>query len=162
MDKNEAGRDYRKMIFIFLAIVLLVMASVIAWEIYKEKQLPRKAAELQREIDQIREQERQRLMADTYGGKTPQETLRMYIEAVEKGNYELASRYFIEENRSKEIINLKLTEQKDNISFFVQQLKDAGKENGSYSNDRDGFAIRKPILIDFLLYPNGIWKIIEI
>src|SRR3989338_7586036 len=98
MDKNEAGRDYRKMIFIFLAIVLLVMASVIVWEIYKEKQLPRKAAELQREIDQIREQERQRLMADTYGGKTPQETLRMYIEAVEKGNYELASRYFIEEN----------------------------------------------------------------
>lgn len=42
-------------------------------------------------------------LADTYGGKTPQETLRMYIEAVEKGDYELASKYFVIENQKSEL-----------------------------------------------------------
>ena len=35
-----------------------------------------------------------KIVADTYGGKTPQETLDMFISAVEKGDYELASKYF--------------------------------------------------------------------
>jgi len=32
--------------------------------------------------------------SDTYGGETPQETLDLFIEALEKGDVELASRYF--------------------------------------------------------------------
>ena len=42
----------------------------------------------------------QKMMADTYGGKTPQETLELFIAAVEKGDYELASRYFV---KSKQV-----------------------------------------------------------
>ncbi|MGB9848003.1 MAG: hypothetical protein ACPLKV_02260 [Minisyncoccia bacterium] len=39
---------------------------------------------------------------DTYGGKTPQETLNMFIEALEKGDIDLAAKYFaMDENQSR-------------------------------------------------------------
>ncbi len=39
------------------------------------------------------------MKADIYGGKTPEETLKMFIDALKKGDVELASKYFaIEEN----------------------------------------------------------------
>ena len=39
--------------------------------------------------------------ADSYGGTTPEETLRLFVEALEKKDYELASKYFVVENRTK-------------------------------------------------------------
>lgn len=37
---------------------------------------------------------------DTYGGDTPEATLRMFVEALEKKDFELAAKYFIPEERS--------------------------------------------------------------
>jgi hypothetical protein len=49
------------------------------------------------------EQYYQAFREDTYGGKTPQETLNMFIEALEKGDIELASKYFaMDDNLSRE------------------------------------------------------------
>ena len=35
------------------------------------------------------------MKADTWGGKTPQETLDLFIDALRKGDVELASKYFL-------------------------------------------------------------------
>ncbi|MEK7506243.1 MAG: hypothetical protein AAB377_03560 [Patescibacteria group bacterium] len=35
------------------------------------------------------------MRADTYGGKTPEETLAMFVDALKKGDIELASKYFM-------------------------------------------------------------------
>lgn len=44
----------------------------------------------------------QKFAEDTYGGKTPQETLDMFIEALEKGDIDLASKYFaLDDNLSR-------------------------------------------------------------
>jgi len=57
MDTNlnpiSTRKDYLRMIFIFLAIVLLVMAGVIAWELYKESLLSQQAVELRQEVNRI-------------------------------------------------------------------------------------------------------------
>jgi len=43
------------------------------------------------------------MTADTYGGKTPQETLDMFVDALRKGDIDLASKYFLlDENLSRE------------------------------------------------------------
>jgi len=78
---------------------------------------------------------------DTYGGKTPQETLDMFIDALKKGDIELASKYFVRngagqidskwmeglrnlktENKLESVINkllaVKLTFQDDNGALF--------------------------------------------
>ncbi len=39
--------------------------------------------------------------SDPYGGATPEETLKLFIEALEKKDYALASNYFIPEKRAQ-------------------------------------------------------------
>lgn len=100
-------------------------------------------------------------MRDTVGGKTPQETLQLYIVAVEKGDYELASKYFIERKQAEELQSLQ-SATKQQIIEILSALKQALNSKGGYSDDKSGFAITKPVLVDFEKYPNGVWKIIEI
>jgi hypothetical protein len=42
------------------------------------------------------------MTADTYGGKTPEETLKLFIEALKAGDIELASKYFALETNSQD------------------------------------------------------------
>ncbi len=60
------------------------------------------------------------MRADTYGGSSPEETLRLFVEALEKNDAELAAKYFIlDENGSRkeweEVLKLK----KDNRELGV-------------------------------------------
>ncbi len=48
---------------------------------------------------------REKMTADTYGGKTPQETLDMFIAALEKNDIELASKYAWWDGGSASIAN---------------------------------------------------------
>ena len=66
------------------------------------------AAKFEKEITD----KKAKIAADTYGGKTPQETLDMFISAVEKGDYELASKYFVVERQNKELEDLRESEKK--------------------------------------------------
>ena len=43
---------------------------------------------------------------DTYGGTTPQETLSLFIEALKKGDTDLAAKYFVPDEREETITYL--------------------------------------------------------
>ena len=103
----------------------------------------------------------QKMMADTYGGKTPQETLELFIAAVEKGDYELASKYFVKSKQEEELRALQAAEKAD-IDNVIKLMKETENDSGSYSVDRKTFIVRKPILTEYTFYPSGIWKIVEI
>jgi hypothetical protein len=105
--------------------------------------------------------ERAKKMADTFGGKTPAETLSLYIDALKKGDYELASKYFVERNRNEELLDLRNTTQ-GNMTTVIELIEQTAKNTGGYSEDKIFYTIDRPLTIDFELYPNGIWKIIEI
>src|SRR3990167_6466904 len=103
----------------------------------------------------------QKMMADTYGGKTPQETLELFIAAVEKGDYELAGKYFVKSKQEEELRALQAAEKAD-IDNVIKLMKETENDSGSYSVDRKTFIVRKPILTEYTFYPSGIWKIVEI
>ena len=84
----------------------------------------------------------------------------MYIEAVEKGDYELASKYFILDYQDKELKSLK-SSPPENIRNVLNLLNQTILNKGSYSWDGKEFGIREPLSADFKLYPSGIWKIVE-
>lgn len=116
-------------------------------------------AELARELERLEKEVFVRKAADTIGGKTPQETLDMFIQAVEKGDYELASRYFVierQEQWKKDLSTAKNTEE------FLKAVIKAKKTNGEYSFDKKSYSIHTPILVSFVVYPSGNWKIEEI
>jgi hypothetical protein len=148
--------------FVTVFLVLVIVAG--AYFLYSTWRMVHDEAAKTNAVDALRlqsEAEYARAMADTYGGKTPQETLQLYIAAVEKGNYELASKYFIGDYREKELNSLR-NSKKENIDNVVQLLKITVKSDGSYSAEKNRYVISEPLLVDFKLYPNGVWKIIEI
>ena len=164
-DIKKPKSKYWKFVIGFFGIIVGVFILYIVgfWAVYYYKQWRGQKAvqELAEALKQAEQEDYERAMADTYGGKTPQETLQMYIDAVEKGDYELASKYFIGDNQEKELKSLQNSKRED-IENILNLLRQSLKTEGSFSVNKDGYVIRKPLLVDFVLYPNGIWKIIEI
>jgi hypothetical protein len=52
---------------------------------------------LQRSVDQYAKE----IKADKYGGKTPEETYAMFVEALKKEDIDLAVKYFVKEEQSE-------------------------------------------------------------
>ena len=155
---KDSTYSYLKFVLAFIGIILLALVVYVAafWFHRKEAalQLAERARNLENEIYQ-------KQLADTYGGKTPQETLQMYIDAVEKGDYGLASKYFVVEKQEGELNTLK-NSPKANTANVIKFLKVSITSKGSYSSDGRDYTIDRPLTVDFVLYPNGIWKINEI
>lgn len=105
--------------------------------------------------------EEQKYASDTYGGTTPEETYRLFLEALKKQDIELASKYFIL-NKQEEYKNLftqiKNSGQWDNM---MKDLLDSRNLKGKIEDDGDykieiftknneliaSVIIKKPILI---------------
>ncbi len=161
-----------KFVFGLLGIIFLTLAILAGGKFYFFWRGTRAVQELAEALKRAEEEDYQRAMADTYGGKTPQETLRMYIDAVEKGDYELASRYFIIERQERESDYLTLLSDNKKISWFLEKmLKKAFTESSKYQNiDEKHYKIEieseEPniyyAIIDFFKYPNNVWKINKI
>ncbi len=115
-----------------------------------------------REIKKLTEEINKPYLEDTYGGVTPQETLQMFIDAVEKGDYELASKYFVVEKQKEWEESLLNIEESDKFDVFLQPIKDTQNSKGEYSEDKDTYIVHNPVFVEFLLYPQGFWKINEI
>lgn len=145
----------------FMAIIVLGIAVFVGVRMYHFWKVDRELGAFNKALENEAARMRDAQMKDTYGGKTPQETLSLYIEAVEKGDYELASKYFILEKQEGELRSLQKSSQ-ENIDNVTKLLKEDLHSAGTYSQKRDGYVVRKPLLVDFMLYPTGLWKIIEI
>lgn len=160
-EQKSSRRRLRKFVGAFFVIVIFVYGGLAGVGVYTQRSDERRIQELAEHLKQGEEEAYQARLRDTYGGATPQETLQMYIDAVEKGDYELASKYFIIEGQQRELDSLRnspVENTKNSIIFLKQSLR----TQGSYNREKTGYAITKPLLVDFVLYPNGVWKIAEI
>ena len=96
MEPNQKTKFW-KFVIGFLAIVLLAAGGFFVWNKYFSPQakLARQTQEnYQKYLDWQAKYEKA-MREDTYGGKTPEETLNMFIDALKKGDIELASKYFM-------------------------------------------------------------------
>lgn len=103
-----------------------------------------------------------KIMSDTYGGKTPQETLVLFITAVEDGDYELASKYFVVERQGEWENELFEIKQAKKIDIFLDPLKETLNSLGEFSKDSNRYFINDPVSVDLIIYPSNLWKIDEI
>lgn len=153
---------------IFIALVVVVLGALLIWlgpgfyNDYKNWQFTKQVNQVAEELDRAGKDEYQSMMADTYGGKTPQETLKMYIEAVEKGDYDLASRYFVFDKQEEWKKNLSKAAEAGKIGNLLLPLQNLNIKNGYYSSDKKIYSVDSPIFVEFMLGPNGIWKFLQI
>lgn len=108
--------------------------------------------------------------ADNYGGTTPEETLRLFIEALERKDYVLASKYFVVENQAAELEENKIGEAGGSNAYFINAYRngrivppDGIGSSGIYEleiypqGDDTAFGVR------FIKNPySDKWKIIEL
>lgn len=144
---------------LFLFILLGMMVQGI-WENY---QLEKKTEQFQLALSKPYRE-------DTYGGKTPEETWSLFLDALRKGDLELASKYIVPEKREEKLEFLKKEEQIDSLKLLLFQMSgQLQKENSSSSDSETGYYMvpfkntegqmeANPIV--FILNPyTKIWKI---
>ncbi|HMB17630.1 MAG TPA: hypothetical protein VKO61_01830, partial [Candidatus Paceibacterota bacterium] len=101
---------------------------------------------------------------------TPQETLDMFIQAVEVGDYELASDYFVI-GKKEEMLETLRGMDKEDINFSLEHIKKAKPTESSKSKEINVEEIETYSMeafvdkdtpryyIGFKRYPSGVWKI---
>jgi hypothetical protein len=157
-------------VVLFTGLILLVSLIYAAWYYYLSPEA-HTARELNQSYQQYQEWEQTyeaAMRADTYGGSTPQETLDLFVAALEQGDLELASKYFVlEESGTRDpkwLEALQVERSSESLPGLISLLKTANSA-GSSTNNRYGFNIfdSENILvgeIDLILnkYSN-VWKI---
>jgi len=164
------SRNFLKFVGAFLVIILTVGGGFFVWDKYLSPQakLNRETqANYQKYLD-WEEQYKKAMREDTYGGKTPQETLNMFVVALRAGDVELASKYFMLNTGGKIdekwINGLKKTKEEGKL-LEVTDLLSKALPAGSSMKGYFGFEIRDNagnLLNDINLELNeysGIWKI---
>jgi len=146
---SSSGRwSARKLVIVFIVLVLLVVVGVVVWGNYLSP-TAREARRMQDQYNAYLDWQgsyEEAMRADTYGGATPQETLSLFIDALEKGDLELASQYFIlREDGTRDPKWLEGLLQKKNegsLGDIIQTLKKAVPA-GSSLDGYFGFEVRE-------------------
>jgi hypothetical protein len=107
--------------------------------------------------------------ADTYGGKTPEETWDLYIVALKAGDIDLASKYFRVDKQAEELASSIKAKEKGNLQKFIAAIDI--KKTGEYSDDKKNFTFstvpfgsdNRGYTYEFKLNEKtGVWKILEL
>lgn len=145
-------------VFILVGVIIILFLGIYTLGWYGDWKFNKDLKALQQESDRP-------YLEDTYGGKTPKETLELFIVAVEKEDFDLASKYFViskqEEWREKLIKG-----NKENLKKWLNLLKNAQDRGalweGNFQMEVKGVQGEFSLVVDFIKYPQGNWKIKEI
>lgn len=166
-----------------VVFILAVLAAFVIWALLQAGPWLRGWQE-RSAANALRKQAEEQLRNDKYGGKTPEETFDMFIAALEKGDVELASKYFILNKQEQWRKTLEEYKTSNLLSDFVSELEsqrsrwvvNSKSETGTAVFDyqvvvkKDSFAKlgNQNIKIEageywnttmFERYSSGIWKI---
>lgn len=152
----------------FTGLILFGLIGVyffyVGYDNWKEKRTYDRAIEAQRKVEEA-------YRNDTYGGKTPQETLDLFIEALRAGDVELASKYFALDDaldRSDWLDGLKKAKEENRLLEIISYLLKARPSENSDENFRKyyyGYHIKDEngdviSILTFVKNPvSDIWKI---
>ena len=176
--QNVGSKSKRKkFLLIILGCLLIILVVFFAigggFEILKER-VQRvadtyKTQKALKQYEQALDEYYQKFAEDTYGGKTPQETLNMFIEALEKGDIDLAAKYFaMDDNlsRKKWEDGLKQAQQEGRIGQIVEELKRAQPSTSQpgYETAYEFMILGESGLADYSIEMefnqySGVWKI---
>lgn len=102
---------------------------------------------------------------DPYGGETPEETLRLFIDALKQGDTDLAAKYFVLDKQEEWKIELSMIKDKGLLGVMVKDLEGATKSKEEVGTAFYTVANEEnvvSVLIDLRKGPNEKWKIIDI
>ena len=102
---------------------------------------------------------------DTYGGITPEETLQLFIDALKKGDTDLAAKYFLVDDQEKWRMNLLTTKENNKLELMIEDLENLVR--GKTTNSEVFFVLTdktNTVTIQMIIGENPYtkkWKIFE-
>ena len=102
---------------------------------------------------------------DTYGGKTPEETLALFVDALKKGDMDLAAKYVFIDDQEKVRADLLQARTTGNLDEVIERL--LSLRQSKLDKDQAWFVItdeNRIVQYSVLLgkNPNELWKILEL
>jgi len=152
----------KKYLIILVLLLVIGLFSVFCfWFLSPQMRQARQLKKGLESFDKAIKAGEQKYAADTYGGTTPEETYKLFLEALKKQDIDLASKYFIldkQEEYKNLFTQIKSSGQWDNMMNDLldpRNLKGKMEENGTYkievlTKNNELIAsiiIKKPILI---------------
>ncbi len=153
-------RTLFKLGFGLVVIVILAVAGWVGLQYYVYKKSPEYQAK-----EFVKDWER-KYAEDTYGGDTPEETLRLFISALKQGDTELAAKYFVVDKQQEWREDLAKLKEKNLLGEMVRDLE-REKFKNNISDNQINFDVaneQKEAILSILLGKNinGKWKILEL
>ena len=144
-----------------LAIVLLGAGALYGIDVWKYKKSP------EYRVEKNMEALEEAYANDPYGGTTPEETMALFIDALKKGDTNLAAKYFVLDKQEEWKVDLAQIKEKGLLDEMIGDLERKNKATNNISENQITFSIaneQNQGLLTILLGrgPNKKWKIIEL
>lgn len=107
------------LILVVLAVVWLFTNGLPGYKIWQAKRAYEKLSEP--------------YYKDTYGGKTPEETYDLFIDALKKGDVELASKYFVLEKQDDWLKTFNELKENESLASYIIEIEQ-NREKWSLKN----------------------------
>lgn len=141
--------------------MVLIQVIIIAWIIvfwqYRAYLQARTLAELTIVLHEAESKTYERQVVGDFGGSIPVDTLNMYIGAVERGDYRVASTYFVRSARQQELhrfVGADIVQ----IREFSGLLKQAGTLIAAARPEGNKFENSFPLAFTMKQTDSGIWQ----
>jgi len=154
------NRHFWKFLVGFLAIMIVGFFALVWANVYHngktadEKTGEKYFKDLKRAYDE-----------DTYGGKTPEETLALFIDALKKGDIDLAVKYVLIEKQDDMKNDLNDAKNSNRVEKVIQNLASL-RLSKLEENNATFTVIDSNNIVKYQAYlvkaPNSIWKILDL
>ncbi len=156
-------KGFLKFLGVALGIVLLGVGALFGLQYWQYR-----TSDEYRAIQDLKDLERQ-YAEDPYGGDTPEETLRLFIDALKAGDMELASKYFVLDKQEQWKNDLLIIQEKGLVDEMVRDLERLGNKYPLVEGNDNRFIFeayneQKEFVMqaDIAKASNGKWKILDL
>ena len=120
-----------------LIVVLVVVGVLVLWALIDSGYQAWEGYKWQKQTDKFQNALEQPYKDDTYGGKTPEETWGMFLDALKKGDIDLASKYYDVGHQAKGREMIEKLKLDNKFDTWVKNLETLKKDQQQpTSNDR--------------------------
>ncbi len=151
----------------FLKVLGIVVVVFLVWWVISASYYIWKARSLRQKTEDFQAALSRPYREDTYGGKTPEETWAMFLEALKNKDAELASKYFVPEKQEEWKKNIINSVNKNQIDLAIKNIEKINFEtstsntayfNYNISSEEFPGITKNPVV--FILNPyTKVWKI---
>ncbi len=152
----SAPKSPRNKRLIWAGIILAVLIlAVIGWQYWQYTH-----SMYYQQMQAVKNLEKMAKESDKYGGKTPEETVALFRDAIKKGDFDLASKYGRPEVKSK----LEKIKNDGNINLLIKDLETGKTEEGETGPQFVDLVVielgKKYTVLSLSKSDGGTWKIV--